>query len=77
MLCDAGWDVTTASLRLTRLSEDANRLQLKTSVPQTISQVIDAYWELLRAQERVRIARETLAWTQELLEVDRTTIRTR
>ncbi len=51
LLRDAGWDVTTAPLRLARLSEDANRLQLKASVSQTISQVIGAYRELLRAQE--------------------------
>ncbi|HHN0087799.1 TPA: TolC family protein, partial [Pseudomonas aeruginosa] len=66
LLRDAGWDVTTAPLRLARLSEDANRLQLKASVSQTISQVIGAYRELLRAQEQARIAREALARTQEL-----------
>ncbi|EOJ3293726.1 TolC family protein, partial [Pseudomonas aeruginosa] len=75
LLRDAGWDVTTAPLRLARLSEDANRLQLKASVSQTISQVIGAYRELLRAQEQARIAREALARTQELLEVNRAMIR--
>ncbi|HDP3953707.1 TPA: TolC family protein, partial [Pseudomonas aeruginosa] len=75
LLRDAGWDVTTAPLRLARLSEDANRLQLKASVSQTISQVIGAYRELLRAQEQARISREALARTQELLEVNRAMIR--
>lgn len=42
---------------------------------QTISQVIGAYRELLRAQEQARIAREALARTQELLEVNRAMIR--
>ncbi|MBN0031084.1 TolC family protein, partial [Pseudomonas aeruginosa] len=41
----------------------------------TISQVIGAYRELLRAQEQARIAREALARTQELLEVNRAMIR--
>ena len=74
LLRDAGWDVTTAPLRLARLSEDANRLQLKASVSQTISQVIGAYRELLRARSR-RASREALARTQELLEVNRAMIR--
>ncbi|MGC8384707.1 TolC family protein, partial [Pseudomonas aeruginosa] len=56
--CGLGRHHRAASLA--RLSEDANRLQLKASVSQTISQVIGAYRELLRAQEQARIAREAL-----------------
>lgn len=74
LLRGAGWDVTTAPLRLARLTEQANRLNLKANVSQTVTQIIATYRELLRAQEQLRIARDALARSRTLLEANRAMI---
>ena len=70
----AGWDATTAPLRLSRLSEQANRLNLKATVAQTISQIIATYRELLRAQEQLSIVQDALKRSSTLLEVNKALI---
>ncbi|CAM3101618.1 TolC family protein [Pseudomonas fluorescens] len=70
----AGWDATTAPLRLSRLSEQANRLNLKATVAQTISQIIATYRELLRAQEQLSIVQDALKRSNTLLEVNKALI---
>jgi outer membrane protein TolC len=70
----AGWDATTAPLRLSRLSEQANRLNLKATVAQTISQIIATYRELLRAQEQLSIVQDALKRANTLLEVNKALI---
>ena len=70
----AGWDATTAPLRLSRLSEQANRLNLKATVAQTISQIIATYRELLRAQEQLSIVQDALKRSVTLLEVNKALI---
>ena len=70
----AGWDATTAPLRLSRLSEQANRLNLKATVAQTISQIIATYRELLRAQEQLLIVQEALKRSDTLLNVNKALI---
>ena len=70
----AGWDATTAPLRLSRLSEQANRLNLKATVAQTISQIIATYRELLRAQEQLGIVQDALKRSGTLLEVNKALI---
>lgn len=70
----AGWDATTAPLRLSRLAEQANRLNLKANVAQTISQIIATYRELLRSQEQLSISQEALKRSMTLLDVNRALI---
>lgn len=70
----AGWDATTAPLRLSRLAEQANRLNLKATVAQTISRIIATYRELLRAQEQLNIVQEALKRSEALLEVNKALI---
>ncbi|MCR4541870.1 TolC family protein [Pseudomonas sp. 18.1.10] len=70
----AGWDATTAPLRLSRLAEQANRLNLKATVAQTISQIIATYRELLRAQEQLGIVQDALKRSSTLLEVNKALI---
>ena len=70
----AGWDAITAPLRLSRLSEQANRLNLKATVAQTISQIIATYRELLRAQEQLSIVQDALKRSNTLLEVNKALI---
>ncbi|WP_277374154.1 TolC family protein [Pseudomonas sp. AA-38] len=74
LLRGGGREVTTAPLRLARLTEQANRLGLKASIAQTVSAIIYAYRDLLRAQEQLRIAKAALQRSRELLEVNRAMI---
>ena len=74
MLRGAGRDVATAPVRLARLAEQANRLALKATVSDTITQVITAYRELLRAQEQLQIARDALERSRQLLAANRAMI---
>lgn len=74
LLRGAGWDATTAPLRLSRLSEQANRLNLKATVAQTISQIIATYRELLRAQEQLSIVQDALKRSDTLLQVNKALI---
>ncbi|ACZ75026.1 TolC family protein [Dickeya zeae] len=74
LLRGAGRDVATAPVRQARLAEQMNRLSLKSTVSQTITQIITAYRELLRAQEQVQIARDALARARQLVEVNRAMI---
>ncbi|WP_205599085.1 TolC family protein [Halomonas faecis] len=70
LLRDAGRDVATAPLRLARLSEQMNQLELQSTVSQVVTQIVLAYRELLRAQEQVRIAGDGLARSRQLAEVN-------
>ncbi|KVC86474.1 TolC family protein [Burkholderia ubonensis] len=74
LLRSAGRDVTEAPVRLARLTEQANRLSLKSAVSDTVTQIISAYRELVRAQEQVRIARDALQRSNQLLEANKAMI---
>lgn len=74
LLRDAGPEVTRAPVRLARLAEQANRLSLKSTVSQTVTQVVVTYRELLRTQEQLRIARNALVRSQQLMEVNKALI---
>ena len=71
LLRDAGWEVGTAPVRLARLSEESNRLNLKSQLARTVTQIIYAYRELLRAQERMTIAQDSLVRSQKLMDINR------
>lgn len=75
LLRGGGKDVTTAPVRLARLSEQTNRLDLKATVSQTITNIALAYRELLRSQEQLRIARDALSRSRKLLKVNKAMIR--
>lgn len=70
----AGWDVTTAPVRLARLAEQAQRLALKAGVAQTVSEIISSYRELLRAQEHLAITHAALQRARGLLETNKALI---
>lgn len=74
LLKGAGWDVTTAPLRLARINEQAYRLNLKANVAQTISDIIGAYRELLRAQQQLAIVEDALKRANALLQVNKALI---
>jgi len=74
LLRGAGREVVTAPLRLSRLAERSNRLGLQARVAQTVTQIVLAYRELLRAQEQVRIAQDALGRSRRLLEINQALI---
>jgi outer membrane protein TolC len=74
LLRGGGRNVATAPVRLARLTEQRNQLILKGSVSDTIAQIIIAYRELLRAQEQLKISREALKRSYQLLEANKAMI---
>ena len=74
LLRGAGVAVNMAPVRIARLQEDVNKLQLEATVSGTISTVIVAYRSLVQAQEQVRLSEASLERTQALLDTNRSLI---
>ncbi|MEN5177736.1 TolC family protein [Brevundimonas diminuta] len=74
LLRGAGLAVNMAPIRIARLQEEINRLQLEATVAGTVSAVIASYRGLILAQEQVRLAEEALERTRALLETNRALI---
>lgn len=74
LLRGAGRDIATAPVRLARLTEQNNRLALKSTVSQTITQIITTYRELLQAQAQLDIVSDSLKRARELVRVNRALI---
>ncbi|HEY9609455.1 TolC family protein [Allocoleopsis sp.] len=60
-------NVNRASIDIARLTEQVNILDLKSTLSNTITEAIIAYRELIRAQERLKIAQLSLKRAQESL----------
>jgi outer membrane protein TolC len=69
-----GVDVNSASIKTARLTEKSNVLGLKSTLTNTITDAIQAYRNLLRAQERLKIEQLSLKSAQEILEINRVLI---
>lgn len=76
LLKNGGLDANTASVRVARLDEQINRLTLKATLSQTVTQVVSAYRELLRAQEQRTIAEAALQRSKDLYQVNKALIST-
>lgn len=74
LLRGAGKDIATAPVRFSQLTEQINRLSLKSTVMQNVTKIIVAYRDLLLAQEQVKIARESLERSRKLVDVNRAMI---
>lgn len=74
LLRGAGRDIATAPLRKARLSETRQQLGLKATVAQTVTQIVAAYRELLRAQEHLRNTEAGLSRSRTFLEMNKTLI---
>jgi outer membrane protein TolC len=66
----AARDIVTAPLRLAHLNEQINRLNLKASVSNVVTQIVLAYNELLCAQEQLRLAQEGMSRARRALTDD-------
>lgn len=74
LLRGAGRDAATAPARLAHLEEISNSLDLQSTVSQTVTQIVIAYRELLRAQALLQISRDSLTRTRKILDMNRTLI---
>ncbi|MEM6401845.1 MAG: TolC family protein, partial [Cyanobacteria bacterium P01_D01_bin.116] len=74
LLRGAGTTVNKASIKLARINEQNNIINLKSTLTNTITRSIFAYRELLQAQERVKIEQLSLKNAQESLEVTKALI---
>ena len=70
LLRGAGKEVTTAPLRLAKLTEQVNQLNLQASVSQTLYEIIAAYRALLKSQNQVTLAVEAHKRAVALLKVN-------
>ena len=70
LLRGAGFDVSTASVRIARLVEEINILALKATVMDIISAVVRSYRSYIQAERRVDINARSLKRAQELLAVN-------
>ncbi|XDE63900.1 TolC family protein [Arthrospira platensis BEA 1257B] len=68
LLRDGGIAVNQASIKIARLDEAINILNLKNTLIDQITQVILAYRNLIQAQERVKIQVQSLASSQQQVE---------
>lgn len=74
LLRGAGLAVNQAPVRIAGLQEQINKLALKSTVSDTVTQIVLAYRTLLQAQESVRLAQEGLARSQTLLDTNQALI---
>ncbi|MDR2852006.1 MAG: TolC family protein [Burkholderiaceae bacterium] len=74
LLRGAGKNIATADLRRASLAEQVNKLQLKSTVSDTVTQIIVAYYTVLQAQEQLQIARDALSRSRQLLEINKAMI---
>ncbi|MBK5012464.1 TolC family protein [Pseudomonas sp. S60] len=74
LLRGAGRKVAGAPLRQAQLFEQRNRLALKDTIGQSISQVIVLYRALLRAQEQLKITEQGVVRARQLVQVNQALI---
>jgi len=71
LLRGAAREVVTAPVRIARIDDQISHLNLKSSVSNTVTEIVSAYNEMLRVQEHRAQAREALAQTRRQMEDDR------
>ncbi|WP_446469047.1 TolC family protein [Xenorhabdus stockiae] len=71
LLRGAGTDVNNAPVLLAKLREQTNRLNLKSTISESITQIILAYHALLRAQEQQALSAASLKRMQKLVETNK------
>lgn len=75
LLRGAGPDVATAPLRQARLEERYNRLRLKSTVADTVTEIVGVYHQFLLARQQIALARNALDRARELETTNRALIR--
>lgn len=70
LLKNAGWAVAMSSIVQARLNDASSRIGLQNTVAQTVAQIIYSYRNLLRAQEQIKIADDSLTRARRFLEMN-------
>jgi len=65
-----GRGVNTANLEIARLNETLGRLSMRNTVSQTITSVVNAYWQVVLNKEQLNIARQALIRARQVLEIN-------
>jgi outer membrane protein len=60
-------DTTRTQLRVTAINQDISEIQVETTVNNTLANVRNAYWDLVYAQEAVRVAQSSLELAEKLI----------
>jgi outer membrane protein TolC len=60
-------DTTRTQLRVTAINQDISEIQVETTVNNTLANVRNAYWDLVYAQEAVRVAQSSLDLAEKLI----------
>ena len=74
LLRGAGKDIATAPVKLGQLTEQLNRLTLKNTIIETLTNVTISYRDLLLSQEQVKIARQSLERSRRLVKINQAMI---
>ena len=74
LLRGAGTDVNLAPVRSAELGEDVSRLHLRATVAQAITDIIAAYRELVRSRLSQKLAEDSAARAQALIDIDQNLI---
>nr|WP_246500128.1 TolC family protein [Azospirillum soli] len=75
LLKGAGYDVATAPLRQARLEERYNQLRLKSTVADTVTEIVRAYHQFIQARQQIALARGALSRARELEATNQALIR--
>lgn len=70
LLRGAGREVTTAPLQQARLTEEVNRINLKTNVSQVIMQIVFTWRALLESQEQLSISRDAQSRSRQQMQIN-------
>jgi outer membrane protein len=60
-------DATRTQLRVTAINQDISEIQLDTTINNTLANVRNAYWDLLFAQQAMRVAQSSLELAEKLI----------
>jgi outer membrane protein len=60
-------DTTRTQLKVTAINQDISEIQVETTVNNTLANVRNAYWDLVYAQEAVRVAQSSLELAEKLI----------
>ena len=74
LLKGAGIDVNTVDLKTARINEKINILSLKTTISDTITSAISAYYSFVQAQKQLEITTNSVQRAKDLLDVNRALI---
>ena len=74
LLRNFGIDSTRQQLQVTKINRDISDVQLRSSITNTLSNVRNAYWEFVYANQSVEVARQSLNLAEKLVQDNQTKV---